>query len=128
MYKQQNHYPHIFVNLSDINECEQNSTCAHICTDKKIGYECQCYTGYKVSPRDHRLCLDVDECTESPCSQKCRNTVGSYVCSCNNRYILRPDKHSCKANSGGYFGHCDLSHLFLHFVFLYIFFCLLQLR
>ncbi|XP_034243195.1 prolow-density lipoprotein receptor-related protein 1 isoform X1 [Thrips palmi] len=86
--------------LCNINECEQNSTCAHTCIDKKIGYECQCHPGYKVSPRDHRLCLDVDECLESPCSQKCRNTVGSYVCSCNNRYILRPDKHSCKANSG----------------------------
>ncbi|XP_052130857.1 prolow-density lipoprotein receptor-related protein 1 isoform X2 [Frankliniella occidentalis] len=85
--------------LCNINECERANTCVHICVDKKIGYECQCHAGYKVSPKDHRLCLDIDECTESPCSHICRNTMGSYVCSCNNGYILRPDKHSCKANS-----------------------------
>jgi len=85
----------------DINEC-LNSTCAHICEDKKIGYKCSCRPGYKVHPVDSHLCVDVDECTESPvkpCSQVCHNLIGSYFCSCADGYFLRADRHSCKANS-----------------------------
>lgn len=56
--------------------------------------------GYKISEKDHRLCEDVNECLQKPCSQICRNTLGSYRCSCvEPEYILRPDKTSCGANS-----------------------------
>lgn len=74
--------------------------CAHICVEKKIGYECACNPGYKVNPSDNNLCVDINECeTDYPCSQRCRNTLGSYTCSCADGYVLKPDKHSCKANS-----------------------------
>ncbi|XP_069676734.1 low-density lipoprotein receptor-related protein 1 isoform X1 [Periplaneta americana] len=85
--------------LCNINECENQNLCAHICTDKKIGYECSCHSGSRVHPKDPHLCSDVDECQDRPCSQTCRNLLGSYVCSCVEGYILRADKHSCKANS-----------------------------
>ncbi|XP_063218358.1 prolow-density lipoprotein receptor-related protein 1 [Bacillus rossius redtenbacheri] len=82
------------------NECELASPCAQLCVDRKVGYECRCRAGYKVSPADPRMCSDVDECRDRPCSQGCRNTAGSYVCSCAEGYELRPDGRSCKATSG----------------------------
>ena len=41
--------------------------------------------------------IDVDECsmTESPCSQDCSNTDGSFVCSCTNGYTLDSDGRAC---------------------------------
>lgn len=88
---------------TDVNECQQPQICAHECVDKKVGYECRCNAGYQVHSKDPRLCTDIDECErDHPCSQKCRNTMGSYVCYCTEDYILRPNKHSCKANSSKY--------------------------
>ncbi|XP_059475497.1 low-density lipoprotein receptor-related protein 1 isoform X2 [Neocloeon triangulifer] len=83
----------------NIAECV-NNVCAHICLEKKIGYECLCNKGYTVNPSDKNLCVDINECeTEHPCSQLCRNTLGSYACTCTDQYILKPNGHSCKANS-----------------------------
>jgi len=36
--------------------------------------------------------------TLSPCSQYCRNTIGSYFCTCADGYRLASDKRSCKAD------------------------------
>ena len=37
---------------------------------------------------DWIYCRDIDECLESPCSQNqiCKNTVGSFICSCKHGY------------------------------------------
>lgn len=41
---------------------------------------------------------DVDECSTNNggCMQECKNTIGSYVCSCHNGYILHENGHDCK--------------------------------
>ncbi|XP_065334267.1 protein tolkin [Cloeon dipterum] len=41
---------------------------------------------------------DIDECTEQNggCQHECKNTVGSYECSCYNGFTLHEDMHSCK--------------------------------
>lgn len=41
--------------------------------------------------------VDIDECAEgiSGCSHTCRNTVGSYTCSCRTGYRLASDNHGC---------------------------------
>ena len=43
------------------------------------------------------LCIDIDECSsgQANCSQMCNNTVGSYVCLCNDSYTLDLDQHTC---------------------------------
>lgn len=43
-------------------------------------------------------CLDTDECSQSPkpCNFLCKNTEGSYLCSCPRGYILQPDGKTCK--------------------------------
>jgi len=43
-----------------------------------------------------RTCDDVNECsTKSPCDQNCKNTPGSFQCSCNNGYTLSANNIKC---------------------------------
>ena len=85
----------------NVNECEHPYTCAHICKDKPIGYECSCRPGFKINQDDPSMCDDIDECNENhPCSQMCLNIPGSYHCSCYTGYLpLNEDLRKCKANS-----------------------------
>ena len=39
--------------------------------------------------------IDVDECAANPCDQNCTNNEGSFVCSCNNGYVLDDDQRTC---------------------------------
>ncbi|XP_031616659.1 prolow-density lipoprotein receptor-related protein 1 isoform X3 [Contarinia nasturtii] len=84
--------------LCNIDECKLSSEplCAHICEDRKHGYECLCHSGFKVSHKQRNLCEDINECLDRPCSQICTNTIGSYHCSCVDGYALK-EKHICKA-------------------------------
>ncbi|CAH0717532.1 unnamed protein product, partial [Brenthis ino] len=78
----------------NVNECAtHNGECAHNCTDLPVGRACWCRAGWR---RAGRACRDVDECQEDrPCDHRCRNTLGSYVCSCAEGYRLMEDRSSC---------------------------------
>ncbi|XP_062273055.1 hemicentin-1 [Scomber scombrus] len=53
-----------------------------------------CPVGY--TNRDG-TCVDVDECLlRKPCQHECRNTIGSFQCSCPPGYKLLPNGRSCK--------------------------------
>ncbi|KAK6480953.1 hemicentin-1-like [Huso huso] len=42
-------------------------------------------------------CIDVDECLQrKPCQHDCRNTQGSYQCTCPSGYQLLPNGRNCK--------------------------------
>ena len=54
----------------------------------------------RPSPPPLHSCKDVDECALSrPCSHWCRNTNGSYRCSCADGYTLRSDGQTCRAGT-----------------------------
>lgn len=44
---------------------------------------------------------DKDECAHNNggCQHICKNTVGSYICVCQNGFVLHPNKHDCKEGS-----------------------------
>ncbi|XP_076823532.1 uncharacterized protein LOC143469649 isoform X2 [Clavelina lepadiformis] len=52
---------------------------------------CFCDVGW----RGKRCQKDINECKKRPCSQKCRNTKGSYFCQCRKKYTLQADRRTC---------------------------------
>uniref|UniRef100_A0A8C2EZW0 Fibrillin 2b n=1 Tax=Cyprinus carpio TaxID=7962 RepID=A0A8C2EZW0_CYPCA len=58
-------------------------------------FRCHCNVGYT---NDFTGTSYLDECSQSPkpCNFLCKNTEGSYLCSCPRGYILQPDGKTCK--------------------------------
>lgn len=58
------------------------------------------------TPRGKRSSLvrpfppDTDECLGSPCQQRCRNSIGSYTCSCRPGFHLHGNRHACVGEAG----------------------------
>ena len=62
----------------------------------------QCPPGFQSYGQNDQYCQDIDECyvtdsnRNSPCSHKCQNIMGGYLCSCDKGYELdRDDLESC---------------------------------
>ncbi|XP_048778602.1 fibropellin-1-like isoform X3 [Ostrea edulis] len=62
-----------------------------------VGGKCQCADGFSGS-----LCQeDVNECVKysNPCEHRCRNTYGSFFCTCPQGSRLREDKRTCQSST-----------------------------
>ncbi|XP_045484331.1 low-density lipoprotein receptor-related protein 1B [Pieris rapae] len=81
----------------NIDECQVgNGGCAHNCTELSVGRACWCQPGWRRSGVGGAECQDVDECAEDePCEHHCRNSIGSFKCSCTAGYRLMEDGVSC---------------------------------
>ena len=79
------------------NDCHVNATCINLQTT----HTCSCYAGFTG---DGKTCVDVDEClTEGGLNghhclrnSKCRNTIGSYKCECDDGFVDY-DGYQCRA-------------------------------
>lgn len=70
--------------------------------DPNNKFQCYCPEGYISEERgDSTVCIDMDECPDSLCEQKCINTFGSYVCDCSRGYML-VDEYKCVKNEDDY--------------------------
>ncbi|KAG8013547.1 Complement component C1q receptor [Nibea albiflora] len=105
--------------------------CQHLCKNVKGGYECSCFKGYipdSNAPEqcklhcaqqkcpavntcecpkgylcEENMCIDINECEMEYCDQKCKNTFGSYVCSCKEGFVLKGEVKCTKAaDSNGF--------------------------
>ncbi|KAM6912284.1 thrombomodulin-like [Xenentodon cancila] len=67
--------------------------CPSICENKGEG-PCYCPDGFLLSDD---ICQDINECEMSDCDQDCRNTFGSFVCSCWEGFVLKGEVKCTKA-------------------------------
>ncbi|CAH3144671.1 unnamed protein product, partial [Porites lobata] len=88
--------PHVFieklVNTCQSSPCKNGATCTQ--TEIPQRYECTCRLGYKGVNCE----TDINECAyhNGGCSHNCKNTNGSYHCSCPDPELnLALDNHSC---------------------------------
>lgn len=57
-----------------------NQQCGYKCKPTATGPLCYCPNGHRA---DGSKCVDADECElDNACAQICKNTVGSFTCSC----------------------------------------------
>ncbi|XP_072895124.1 uncharacterized protein [Hemitrygon akajei] len=82
--------------------CTAVRTCDLSCTNAECFFEyvnepaCQCKQGFEITEL-MTVCGDINECeTSNKCGQICKNTLGSYECSCRPGYLLNQgDKKNC---------------------------------
>ena len=48
---------------------------------------------------DNKTCVDIDECSSSPCGHICANFPGGFRCRCEEGYSLDGDGLSCSGKS-----------------------------
>lgn len=104
----------------DIDEC-LSAACEGLCVNTEGGFVCECGPGMQLSA-DRHSCQgtwgpgdwagskwgpagaadpqplappDTDECLATPCQHRCKNSIGSYRCSCRPGYHLHGNRHSC---------------------------------
>ncbi|XP_040919923.1 thrombomodulin [Toxotes jaculatrix] len=79
------------------NKCKLHcgkEECAAEC-DPNDAFQCYCPDGYVSEERvDHVVCMDIDECSSNYCDHHCKNTFGSYLCTCSTGYTL-VDQYRC---------------------------------
>ncbi|KAK5853306.1 hypothetical protein PBY51_007104 [Eleginops maclovinus] len=83
-----------------MNKCQLHcgmEECPAEC-DPNDKFQCYCPAGYIAEERGElTVCIDIDECEFVYCDQACKNTFGSYVCSCYPGYKL-VGRYSCSKN------------------------------
>ncbi|XP_028994464.1 complement component C1q receptor [Betta splendens] len=78
-------------------------TCQLHCGQKKCPAMCEKNTGDCYCPAGFiandiaKLCEDIDECSMKECDQGCKNTFGSFECSCQEGFVLKSHVKCVKA-------------------------------
>ncbi|XP_050356996.1 fibulin-2-like isoform X2 [Nymphalis io] len=83
----------------DIDECSYGNICSYNarCVNTIGSYRCECSDGFRNAPTNDKVCVDVDECVDTPslCEHSCANAWGGYRCYCNRGYRLNNDNRTC---------------------------------
>ncbi|XP_023279858.1 thrombomodulin-like [Seriola lalandi dorsalis] len=81
----------------DPNRCKihcDTQTCPKTCDLNPDS--CYCPDGYIIN--ENHLCEDIDECKMEQCQEHCKNTFGSFVCSCKEGFVLKDEVKCIKAD------------------------------
>lgn len=80
--------------------CKCDQICAVDNSNNTRGPTCSCLPGYQLCS-DNITCVDINECLvqRGGCSHGCRNTVGSYICTCPLYHRLASDRRTCITNT-----------------------------
>jgi len=100
----------LYISYADVGECLLGiHNCSQVCVELLGNFECSCYHGYMLQDDGvtcegliqllvlHTAVLlvitDIDECSQglARCNHGCRNTVGSFICTCHVGYHLHHD-------------------------------------
>ncbi|CAH2243695.1 jg8755 [Pararge aegeria aegeria] len=91
----------------DIDECTEGTHLCDLyqnCLNTNGSHECHCIKGFELDPKT-RACTDINECATDlnnciPETQRCDNTVGSFLCirflSCGTGYTLHHSTSTCE--------------------------------
>ncbi|XP_031722621.1 thrombomodulin-like [Anarrhichthys ocellatus] len=82
-----------------IQDSKQPGKCKIHCAQQKCpaiyeGILPYCAAGFVFS---ETFCEDIDECVNYGCDQECKNTFGSFVCSCREGFVLKDQVKCIKA-------------------------------
>ncbi|KAK2180866.1 hypothetical protein NP493_421g00002 [Ridgeia piscesae] len=81
------------------NPCTEGTNCTDLSPSEHIvsGKTFNCSECPPGTEDNEGICLHIDECEEhtSGCEQECKNSVGSFQCSCYKGYTQRMDGKSC---------------------------------
>ena len=95
----------------DIDECASNNGgCNQTCNNTDGSFTCSCDSGYTLDSdrlgcsgisnwytHSIQFLSDINECADdNGCEHNCNNTLGSYVCVCDEGYGLNDDNHTCR--------------------------------
>lgn len=60
--------------------------------------------------------IDMDECRDgiNACQETCTNTIGSYICGCNEGYRLNSDGQTCYGMPPGWSSPCYYLNKLIH--------------
>ncbi|KAF6717946.1 Endosialin [Oryzias melastigma] len=81
---------------SNSRQCKKHCAeerCPKVC-EGNMDTSCSCPEGYI---EDDNFCVDIDECAMNWCDQMCKNTFGSFECSCQEGFVLDKKDKCIKA-------------------------------
>ncbi|XP_061188876.1 mucin-like protein [Saccostrea echinata] len=76
---------------TDIDECQNPTSCHQICINTEGSYQCDCDTGFKLTNENY--CIDINECIDTRCHD-CNNWPGGFECFCDQGYKVNTATHT----------------------------------
>nr|ACH87536.1 matrilin-like protein [Platynereis dumerilii] len=90
---------------ADIDECKTNqdncNNATTMCSNNPGGFTCECKPGFRKEVAGANTCVQIDDCLNANCTQRCTDKLQGYDCSCNAGYVpVANEPWKCQAAAG----------------------------